>query len=82
MKGRPQEVAHGSGWTYWRQLMRSRNMIALSVMYVPNCMIFYFCITWLPTFLKERHGFDAASLGLFAGLPLLVSMPEIGRAHV
>jgi MFS family permease len=50
-------------------------MIALALMYVPNCMIFYFCITWLPTYLKERHGFDAASLGLFAGLPLLVSIP-------
>ena len=44
-------------------------------MYVPNCMIFYFCITWLPTYLKQRHGFDAGSLGIFAGLPLIVSMP-------
>ena len=66
---------HTPGATYWRRLLTSRNMIALAVMYVPNCMIFYFCITWLPTYLKERHGFDAASLGLFAGLPLLVSMP-------
>jgi len=60
---------------YWRSLIGSRNMIALSIMYIPNCMIFYFCITWLPTYLKQRHGFEAASLGLFAGLPLLVSMP-------
>jgi cyanate permease len=44
-------------------------------MYIPNCMIFYFCITWLPTYLKQQHGFDAARLGIFAGLPLLVSMP-------
>jgi len=44
-------------------------------MYIPNCMIFYFCITWLPTYLKQRHGFDATSLGIFAGLPLVVSMP-------
>ena len=50
-------------------------MIALCVMYIPNCMIFYFCITWLPTYLRQRHGFDATSLGLFAGLPLIVSMP-------
>ena len=49
--------------------------MALCVMYIPNCMIFYFCITWLPTYLRERHGFEAASLGLFAGLPLIVSMP-------
>lgn len=66
-------AAGGAG--YWRSLIGSRTMIALSIMYIPNCMIFYFCITWLPTYLKQRHGFDAASLGLFAGLPLLVSMP-------
>ncbi len=50
-------------------------MLALCVMYIPNCMIFYFCITWLPTYLRQRHGFEAASLGIFAGLPLIVSMP-------
>ena len=50
-------------------------MIALCIMYIPNCMIFYFCITWLPTYLRQRHGFDATSLGIFAGLPLIVSMP-------
>ena len=72
---RPPETDHGSGWTYWRTLMRSRNMIALSVMYIPNCMIFYFCITWLPSYLLERHGFNISGMALFAGLPLLVSMP-------
>jgi MFS transporter, ACS family, glucarate transporter len=44
-------------------------------MYIPNCMIFYFCITWLPTYLLERHGFNISGMALFAGLPLLVSMP-------
>jgi len=36
---------HGTGWTYWRTLIRSRTVIALSIMYIPNCMMFYFCIT-------------------------------------
>ena len=49
--------------------------MAMCIMYIPNCMIFYFCITWLPTYLRQRHGFDATSLGIFAGLPLIVSMP-------
>ena len=75
VRERPPDISHADGAAYWRRLASSRNMIALAVMYVPNCMIFYFCITWLPTYLKERHGFDAASLGLFAGLPLLVSIP-------
>jgi sugar phosphate permease len=73
--GRPREAAHGIGWTYWRELIRSRNVIALSVMYIPNCMIFYFCITWLPTYLLERHRFDISGMAFFAGLPLVVSMP-------
>ena len=75
VKERLPDSAHTAGPEYWRRLFGSRNMIALAVMYIPNCMIFYFCITWLPTYLKQRHGFDAAGIGLFAGLPLLVSMP-------
>jgi ACS family glucarate transporter-like MFS transporter len=72
---RTPEADHPAGLGYWRSLATSRNMMALCLMYVPNCMIFYFCITWLPTYLREHHGFEAASLGLFAGLPLIVSMP-------
>jgi ACS family glucarate transporter-like MFS transporter len=72
---RPADSGHAAGLEYWRRLFASRNMLALCVMYIPNCMIFYFCITWLPTYLKQRHGFDATSLGIFAGLPLIVSMP-------
>jgi ACS family glucarate transporter-like MFS transporter len=72
---RPADSAHLAGLDYWRKLIVNRNMMALCVMYIPNCMIFYFCITWLPTYLRQRHGFDATSLGIFAGLPLIVSMP-------
>lgn len=75
VSGRPPDTSHAAGWAYWRVLARSRNMLALSVMYIPNCMIFYFCITWLPTYLLERHGFNINGVALFAGLPLLVSMP-------
>ena len=72
---RPPDSGHSTGWEYWRRLIRNRNMLAMCIMYVPNCMIFYFCITWLPGYLKQRHGFDAAALGIFSGLPLIVSMP-------
>ena len=72
---RPPDSGHAAGWEYWGALFRNRNMLAMCVMYIPNCMIFYFCITWLPTYLKQRHGFDATALGIFAGLPLIVSMP-------
>ena len=72
---RKPDSGHAAGWEYWGGLMRSKNMIAMCIMYIPNCMIFYFCITWLPTYLRQRHGFDATSLGIFSGLPLIVSMP-------
>ena len=72
---RKPDSGHAAGWEYWGGLLRSRNMMAMCIMYIPNCMIFYFCITWLPTYLRQRHGFEATSLGIFAGLPLIVSMP-------
>jgi MFS family permease len=75
LSDRPADVGRPAGLDYWRALIRNRNMMALCIMYIPNCMIFYFCITWLPTYLRQRHGFDATSLGIFAGLPLIVSMP-------
>jgi ACS family glucarate transporter-like MFS transporter len=72
--GRQVDAKHGTQWEYWRRLLLHRNMLPLCLMYLPNSFAFYFCITWLPTYLKERHGFEAASLGLFAGLPLMLSV--------
>jgi nitrate/nitrite transporter NarK len=43
-------------------------------MYLPNSFAFYFCITWLPTYLKEKHGLTGAALGIFTGLPLVLSV--------
>ena len=51
-----------------------RNVPALCLMYMPNSFAFYFCITWLPSYLKEKHGLESASLGIFAGLPLVLSV--------
>jgi ACS family glucarate transporter-like MFS transporter len=45
----------------------------LCVAYMPNCATFYFCITWLPTYLMKQHGFEKAELGLVAALPLFLS---------
>ncbi len=65
---------HRGGRAYWRRLFGQRNVWALCLMYFPNSYAFYFCITWLPTYLREKHGFSAASLALFSGLPLLLSV--------
>jgi len=72
--GRLLDTGHRVDSSYWKRLFGNRNMIALCVMYFPNSFVFYFCITWLPTYLKEQHGFEATALGFFAGLPLLLSV--------
>ena len=72
--GRETCAEHPTGGAYWRRLFGHRNTLPLCLMYLPNSFAFYFCITWLPTFLKEKHGFDALSLGFFSGLPLILSV--------
>lgn len=72
--GRQPPTSHNVGWAYWRRLFGSRNVQALCLMYFPNSFAFYFCLTWLPTYLKERHGFEAVALGLLAGLPSMLSV--------
>ncbi len=69
----PVAAAH-EGWPYWRRLLVHRNTLPLCLAYIPNSCAFYFCITWLPTFLKEKHHFDAMSLGFFSGLPLIFAV--------
>jgi len=62
------------GWAYWKRLFGHRNTLPLCLMYFPNSFAFFFCITWLPTYLKEKHGLETLQLGLFAGLPLILSV--------
>ena len=62
------------GWAYWRRLLGHRNVLPLCLGYIPNSFAFYFCITWLPTYLKEKHGFTSLSLGFFSGLPLMAAV--------
>lgn len=65
---------HEGGGRFWRQILLNRNVLALCLMYLPNSFVFYFCITWFPTYLKERHNFTTLSLDFFTGLPLLLSV--------
>jgi predicted MFS family arabinose efflux permease len=46
-------------------------MLALCAMYFGAIYGWYFYITWLPTYLFEGRGFDLASVGWLAALPLL-----------
>jgi nitrate/nitrite transporter NarK len=70
---RPPELPQPRGWAFWGRLLRQRNVLLLCIAYMPNCATFYFCITWLPTYLMKQHGFEKAELGMVAALPLLLS---------
>jgi len=73
-RGRRPAGSHSAGWPYWRHLLTHRNTVPLCLMYVGNSYAFYFCITWLPTYLEERHRVTRNMLGLYAGLPLTLSV--------
>ena len=63
--GRAVPVTTHEGWAYWKRLLGHRNTLALCLSYIPNSCAFYFCITWLPTYLKEKHGLDDSRMVLF-----------------
>ena len=74
IQDRPAEVAHAKGWAFWSNLLKQRNVRLLCLLYMPNCATFYFCITWLPSYLENQHGFKNTELGLVASLPLFMSI--------
>jgi sugar phosphate permease len=55
-------------------LLSNRNLVALCLMYFTQSYGFYFYITWLPTYLQKARGFSATTLGVMAGLPLILSV--------
>lgn len=65
---------HHGGWDIWRRTIFNRNVLALCLMYFPNSVGFYFCITWLEKYLKTKHGFAGQQLALFMALPLIFSV--------
>lgn len=75
LEDRPPEVPFPRGWAFWSNVLRQRNVRLLCFAYMPNCATFYYCITWLPTYLHERHGLEKTELGIYASLPLLLAIP-------
>lgn len=67
----PSHQGHGG---MWRRMMAQRNFWALCLQYFSNSYGSYFVMTWLPTYLEKQRGFSKAELGLFAGLPLIMSV--------
>ena len=55
----------------WARIARSPVMWAVCAMYFGAIYGWYFYLTWLPTYLLRARGFELASLGWLAALPLL-----------
>lgn len=55
----------------WKQILRSRNMWALMLMFHFFMYGAYFFTAWLPIYLKEGRGFSTTQMQLFATLPFV-----------
>src|SRR6185295_1364526 len=75
--GRTAADMHSHAGVPWRAILTNRNLWILCAMYFCGAYGWYFNITWLPGYLKERYDVSAATVGfwsfsLLAGAPLLV----------
>ena len=63
----------GHPLTPWRDLLTSRNLYTICVMYFAFGYGLYFYFTWLPTFLIRELHFSLLAGGAFAALPFLLA---------
>jgi sugar phosphate permease len=55
----------------WGRILRSRDLLCLSLMYFCYGWVFWMYLQWLPTYLKEVRHFELVSMGLASSLPLV-----------
>ncbi len=63
-------TTHGAGRS-WVPLLLTRQIAALGLQYFCFSYVWYFYITWLPTYLQEGRGQSPERAAALAGLPLL-----------
>jgi MFS family permease len=71
---RSSPAGHREERSIFRSLLSSPSVWFLCLMYFTQTYGFNFYVTWLPTYLQQR-GFTGHALALYAGLPLLLSVP-------
>ncbi len=59
------------GETNWRRTLNQPKVALLLLQYFCFSFVWYFYVTWLPTYLKEARGLSAAQAAGLATLPLL-----------
>ena len=68
----PAGATHGA--TDWAALLANRSVASLCLMYFTQSYGFNFYVTWLPAYLRGVRGFSGFTLGILAGLPLMLSV--------
>ncbi len=64
----------------WSSMVRDRSLILLCCMYFGVIYGWYFFLTWMPKYLLEARGFDLATAGWLAMLPLLCMAAGVAGA--
>ena len=65
-------TTHHAGQAHWLRILLTRPVLILGLQYFCFSYVWYFYITWLPTYLREERGQSPARAAFLAGLPLLV----------
>jgi len=64
-------TTHRAGQGHWMRLLLTRQVSFLVLQYFCFSYVWYFYITWLPTYLREGRGQTPARAAAYAVLPLL-----------
>lgn len=58
----------------WKNLLSDPNLMALCLMYFSVGYGAYFFVTWFPSYLQRERGFSGGTLGVLAGMPMILSI--------
>ena len=64
-------MTHHAGQRHWVKVLLTRQVLVLGLQYFCFSYVWYFYITWLPTYLREGRGQSPERAAAFAVLPLL-----------
>lgn len=71
----PESNAARTASVPWLSLFRYRTVWGMMIGFFCLNFVFYFYITWFPSYLVEAHGFSLKQLGLLGMLPGLAAIP-------
>jgi MFS family permease len=77
-------TTHQAGQAHWLSILLTRPVLILGLQYFCFSYVWYFYITWLPTYLREGRGQSPARAAALSVLPLLfggIGSLATGLAH-